>query len=569
MVNGFDIVEELRKRENQNDHIYTIKDFYDTVPLPFHSLDENGCFIDINNLWLEILGYNRDEIIGRWFGDFLHPDDKSQFEVKFPEFKKHGTGKKFEFKIRHKDGHYLDVSINGKVIYNPDGSFKQTFCIFQDITDRKQIEKKISISNKKFKEIFNGVSDAIFLHSLPDLKIIEVNEETCKRFGYTKEEIKKLSVEDLSEGSTFSTNTPENQKLFEKFMSGVTITKEWLSKRKDGTTFWHEMTFKHIEIDGEKLVLAIGRDITERKETEEKLYVEKKNLENIFNSSPTAIIKTDKEGKIQEWSPASEKIFGWKSSEVIGKCNPTVPNEMIEIYLENIKKKLNNIEIKALTKDKKFVDISLSSVPLYDEEGMFNGALGTMTNISDQKNAEELLKESEEKNRQWIQNSPICTKIVDLDFNLQFMSDSGVKDLKIDDITKFYGQPYPLDFYPDSFKKPMVENLKKAKETGEVIKQVAYVTDIEGNKLWYNSTIVPVNDVYGELSYLMVASLEITKEKNAESELKNSCKDLKKKIEELEVFNELTVDREIKMVNLKKEINVLCERLGEKARYDT
>ena len=58
-----------------------------------------------------------------------------------------------------------------------------------------------------------------------------------------------------------------------------------------------------------------------------------------------------------------------------------------------------------------------------------------------------LLWESERKSRAWLEHSPVCTKIVDLDFNLQYMSRAGVQGLQIDNITPFYGKPYPFDFY--------------------------------------------------------------------------------------------------------------------------
>jgi len=133
--------------------------------------------------------------------------------------------------------------------------------------------------------------------------------------------------------------------------------------------------------------------------------------------------------------------------------------------------------------------------------------------------AEEKLKQSEARNHAWLENSPVCTKIVDCDFNLQFMSYAGVKALQIDDVTTLYGKPYPFDFYPDSFKIPMRENLQKATDTGEVITQEASVVDVKGNELWFHSTIVPVNDDKGELDYLMVVSLETTARKRAELEL--------------------------------------------------
>ena len=117
---------------------------------------------------------------------------------------------------------------------------------------------------------------------------------------------------------------------------------------------------------------------------------------------------------------------------------------------------------------------------------------------------------SEKKMRAWLENSPVCTKIVDLDFNLQYMSSAGIKSLHINDITPFYGKPYPFDFYPESFRDVMSENMEKAAKTGEVSTQEASVINIDGNVLWFHSTIVPVNNEEGHLDHLLIVSADIT-----------------------------------------------------------
>ena len=124
------------------------KTLYDNAPLPYQFLDENGCFIDVNSTWLKTLGYMLEEVIGKWFGDFLHPDEKTHFEKIFPTFKQHGYLYDAHFKIRHKDGHYIDVSYEGSAIYYPDGRFKQTYCILQDITERRQTEQVMRRAQK-------------------------------------------------------------------------------------------------------------------------------------------------------------------------------------------------------------------------------------------------------------------------------------------------------------------------------------------------------------------------------------------------------------------------------------
>ena len=159
---------------------------------------------------------------------------------------------------------------------------------------------------------------------------------------------------------------------------------------------------------------------------------------------------------------------------------------------------------------------------LKEERDLINAITGRLGRIIERKRTERALRESEIRKQSWIENSPVCTKIVDLDFNLQFMSTSGIRELKIDNINEFYGKPYPFHFYPDSFKIPMTNNLKKAKETGAIITQEASVLDIEGNKLWYHSTIVPVNDDEGKLNYMLVVSLDTTERKRAEEALRES-----------------------------------------------
>ena len=137
---------------------------------------------------------------------------------------------------------------------------------------------------------------------------------------------------------------------------------------------------------------------------------------------------------------------------------------------------------------------------------------------------EEKLKDSLEQSRVWLDNSPVCTKVVDLDFNLRYMSAAGIKALKIDDVTKFYGKPYPFDFFPESFKKSMTKNLEKVKETGEIITGEAPICDIDGNELWFQATLVPVKDFEGRIDFIIVVSVDINERKKMEEALIQSEK---------------------------------------------
>ncbi len=227
-----------------------------------------------------------------------------------------------------------------------------------------------------------------------------------------------------------------------------------------------------------------------------------------------------------------KKMLGFSENEIQGSLqewdNRVHPDDKEKVY-QDINKHINGEadfyenEHRVLCKDNTYKWIlDRGKIISYTSDNKPERIIGTHSDISGRKKTEEALKESEEKILSWLENSQVCVKAVDLDFNLQFMSPTGIKQLKIEDITEFYGKPYPLEFYPEAFKNTMFNNLKKAIETGEVVKQEDFVFDIEGNKIWYYSTIVPVKDEKGKIKYLIVESLETTERKQAEIALKKS-----------------------------------------------
>ena len=121
-----DVQEQLRQSEER------FRTLFDNAPLGYQSLDASGRFIEVNQQWLSTLGYTRDEVIGKWFGDFLAPEYVEAFRQRFPRFKAQGYIHT-EFQMLHKQGHPLYISFEGKIGYGSEGQFQQTHCILQDI----------------------------------------------------------------------------------------------------------------------------------------------------------------------------------------------------------------------------------------------------------------------------------------------------------------------------------------------------------------------------------------------------------------------------------------------------
>jgi len=126
---------------------------FNQAPLGYQSLDSDGCFIEVNQQWLDTLGYEREEVIGSWFGDFLTPAFKDGFRERFPIFKAQGHIHS-EFEMMHKNGSILFIAFDGKIGTDIDGNFKQTHCILQDITEIKITQNALLEAEWKFKALF-------------------------------------------------------------------------------------------------------------------------------------------------------------------------------------------------------------------------------------------------------------------------------------------------------------------------------------------------------------------------------------------------------------------------------
>ncbi len=119
-----------------------LANLYNNAPLGYQSLDENGHFIEVNETWLTILGYTKEEVIGKWFGDFLAPEFVEPFRERFPLFKKLGSIHS-EFDMIRKDRTRITIGFEGRIGHKIDGSFEKTYCILQDITEAKKNQDNI------------------------------------------------------------------------------------------------------------------------------------------------------------------------------------------------------------------------------------------------------------------------------------------------------------------------------------------------------------------------------------------------------------------------------------------
>jgi len=173
-------------------------------------------------------------------------------------------------------------------------------------------------SEASYRAIFEASEDAIFVHDFDTGAIVDVNPRACAAYGYPREELLKLNVGDLSSGVPPHT-LEEAARWIEQVKTGGPVRIEWHRRNKDGSLHWDEVSIKRATIGGVERILAITREITERKEREEALRKSEDRLQAVVAASLDCIIGMDAEGRIIQFNPAAEQCFGYQPGEALGQ----------------------------------------------------------------------------------------------------------------------------------------------------------------------------------------------------------------------------------------------------------
>lgn len=283
---------------------------YANAPIPYQSLDDEGVLNDINPAWAAALGYDREDVIGRSFAEFLDDASRQTFGAAFPEFKRRGSVSDVRFQMRRRDGTYRTVSFEGRVGYRTDGTFLRTYCVFEDITEREAAKHALEASEERFRQLFNGMSEGVAIYRAvrdgADFEIVDMNAAGLELGGVRHDDVVGRLV-------TEAFPAVKEIGLFEAFQAvyrtGESRSHPLRNYRDGRIELWVENTVFALPSG---LIVAIYNDTTGQRQIEAEYAA-------VVDQSMDGWWRVDASGRILGANRAYAEMSGYEIDELVGK----------------------------------------------------------------------------------------------------------------------------------------------------------------------------------------------------------------------------------------------------------
>ncbi|MBZ5568586.1 MAG: PAS domain S-box protein [Acidobacteriia bacterium] len=317
----------------------------------------------------------------------IHPDDRERVVQSITRAIEGGQVSWVdEYRFLRRDGSYADVLDRGHVSRNADGRPLRMVGAMTDITQRKRAELQ-------YRTLFENINDAAFVTSISQdgmpARFKQVNDVACRRLGYSRAELLQLSPEDIDAPEFLS----QRASVMARLAAGEPVLFETLQVAKDGHRISVELSARRFNFEGEPAVLAIARDITERKrveaalrESEEQFRQLAENIHEVFfivAAEPPRMIYT---------SPAYQQVWGRSRDELYERANawtdsvhPEDRENAVEVFRRCLTGAPVESEFRVIRPDGELRWIHARSFPVCDPGGKFLRAVGIAEDVTERR----------------------------------------------------------------------------------------------------------------------------------------------------------------------------------------
>jgi PAS domain S-box-containing protein len=540
----------------------------DSIPGVSVLLDEDLKFIRWNKHFEVISGYNAEEIpLLHALNDFYDEEDKKKKVEILQQIYTKGMST-YELGVRMKDGRKVSFYFNSRLINY--GGKRCIICTGVDITERKKFEEDLQRSESRYRTLIEQASDAIIITDECG-HLIEVNKSFCKMVGYAEKELIGIDITTLIDPEHLKTDPLR----FDLLLEGKSLFGERLMKKRDGTVFPIEV---HAKMLSDKRILAIVRDITDRRQAEDALRRSEDRIRLIIDTIPTMAWSLQPDGTVdfvnQRWLDYTGEGEIERRTRII---HPEDLSRVMEKWLVNktAGKAFDN-EIRLRRADGEYHWFLVRTAPLRDEQGNLVKWYGVSIDIEDSKRAEDELHLAYQRLSFQVENTPLAIIEFDKDLFIKRWSKRAEEIFGWKESEALgknvYDPHFPIIYKEDI---PAVNKINEQLMKGMVNRNLSLNRNNtrDGNVIyseWYNSVL---RDEHGNMITILSLVHDVTERKKAEEELQQMNEELHslsshlqnvREEERIQIARNIHDDLGQQLTGLKMDVNWLNKKLGVK-----
>ena len=353
--------------------------------------DLDGRFTQVNATACRMLGYAREELIGKTIVDIIPPEDVPRLAATREYLLSPGTIEVAEWTQVRKDGTPIPVEVSSKIL--PDGRWQ---AFVRDISERKRIERALQESEERFRLTIDEAPTGMALVAL-DGHFIRVNRALCEILGYSAAELTGLTFQAITHPDDLDADLTLLGRLTRGDIPRYELGKRYI--RKDGTIVDILLSVSSLRSrDGAPLhYIAQIEDITERKRIEEELRGANASLDAIIDNIPLMLfLKESQSLRFVRFNRAGEELLGWPRQTMIGKNDYDLwPQAQAEFFVEKDRETLNSGTIVDIpeepiqTRHQGVRLLHTKKVPILDTAGHPMYLLGISEDITERRRIEQ------------------------------------------------------------------------------------------------------------------------------------------------------------------------------------
>ncbi len=399
----FSIIRDITEREKAEEAVIeSEKKFhalFDNSPLGLAIVDGSRRFLDCNAAFQKMIGYTREELLTMTIPQVSHAGDDLATRSLYKEMVE-GKRDSFTAEKRHirKDGTVFWTNLTGTLIRDEKNSPRYLFGIMEDISQRKQAEESLIL----FTNLINRSNDAIFVNDPATGRFLMANDKACRDLGYERARLLTLRTLDIE--TIFPDQAAWDAHVHAVKNKGSMIL-EGRQKRRDGTVFPVEVNVTYLVVGDRDYMIALSRDISERKRAEQAL---RESEERLANAQKMAHMGNWEKNLVTGglfWSAEIYRIYGLDPAQFTPTTEgflSTMHSDDREPFIKALNAAVNenkflNMDYRIVRPDGTVRTLHSISEVSYDPEGKPLTHSGTIQDITESKEAEQALRTSEER----------------------------------------------------------------------------------------------------------------------------------------------------------------------------